>query len=357
MKKHNFGAGPSILPAEVFHQGAQAILDFGGSGLSILEISHRSKEFEQVIDETDALVRELLGLSPDFEVLFLTGGASTQFFMVPMNLLGEGETAGYLDTGTWASKAIKEARLFGKVEVLASSKADNYAYIPRDFDIPQSLNYLHLTSNNTIFGTQYHWWPDTETPLVADMSSDIFSRPVDISRFGLIYAGAQKNLGPAGLTLVIARKDLIGQNKRPLPAMLNYQTFAENRSLYNTPPVYAIYLSMLTLRWIKERGGLTAMDAHNRAKAGLFYNELDRNPMFHGNVTAREDRSLMNATFLPVQQEWEKPFLEMCKAAGIEGIKGHRSVGGFRASMYNALPLESVQVLVDVMQAFEKQYG
>lgn len=357
MKKHNFGAGPSILPPQVFEEGAKAVLDFGGSGLSILEISHRSKEFEQVIEESIALTDELFGLGGNYEVLFLTGGASTQFFMVPMNLLGEGETAGYLDTGSWSSKAISEAKLFGKVEVLASSKDQNYGYIPRDFEIPANLQYLHLTSNNTIFGTQYHWWPETEVPLVADMSSDIFSRPVDVSRFGLIYAGAQKNMGPAGVTLVIMRKDLIGKSKRTLPSMLNYKTFAENNSLYNTPPVYAIYMSMLTMRWIKSIGGLHSIEALNRSKAGLFYDELDRNPLFKGVVSAQEDRSLMNATFHTVRPDLEKPFLEMCKTAGIVGIQGHRSAGGFRASIYNALPMESVKVLVEVMRTFEKQMG
>ncbi len=357
MKKHNFGAGPSILPATVFEEGSKAIKEFGSTGLSILEISHRSKAFEQVVEESKALAAELFGLSSDYEVLFLTGGASTQFFMVPMNLLGAEESAGYLDTGSWSSKAIAEARLFGSVEVLASSKSTNYSYIPRDFEVPAHLQYLHLTSNNTIFGTQYHWWPSTDVPLVADMSSDIFSRPVDVSRFGLIYAGAQKNIGPAGVTLVIARKDLISKAKRQLPTMLNYKTFADNNSLYNTPPVYAIYLSMLTMRWIKTLGGLQAMESMNRSKAGLFYAELDRNPLFKGVVGAVEDRSLMNATFNTVQPELEKRFLELCNEAGIIGIEGHRSAGGFRASMYNALPEESVRVLVETMRAFEKQFG
>lgn len=357
MKKHNFGAGPSILPATVFEEGSKAIKEFGSTGLSILEISHRSKAFEQVVEESKALAAELFGLSSDYEVLFLTGGASTQFFMVPMNLLGAEESAGYLDTGSWSSKAIAEARLFGSVEVLASSKSTNYSYIPRDFEVPAHLQYLHLTSNNTIFGTQYHWWPSTDVPLVADMSSDIFSRPVDVSRFGLIYAGAQKNIGPAGVTLVIARKDLISKAKRQLPTMLNYKTFADNNSLYNTPPVYAIYLSMLTMRWIKTLGGLQAMESMNRSKAGLFYAELDRNPLFKGVVGAVEDRSLMNATFNTVQPELEKRFLELCNEAGIIGIEGHRSAGGFRASMYNALPEESVRVLVEAMRAFEKQFG
>ncbi|MBK6949160.1 MAG: 3-phosphoserine/phosphohydroxythreonine transaminase [Haliscomenobacter sp.] len=357
MKKHNFNAGPAILPSEVFAQAAEAMVNYQDSGLSLLEISHRSKEFEAVMAEAEALVRELFGLTDDFAVLFLSGGASSQFFMAPMNLLNEGETAGYLDTGSWSSKAIKEAKLFGKVEVLASSKAENYAYIPSQVEVPGHLKYLHLTSNNTIFGTQYHWWPSASVPLVADMSSDIFSRPIDMSRFGLIYAGAQKNMGPAGVTLVILRKDLAGKAQRPLPAMLDYQVHMENGSMYNTPPVYAIYLSMLTLRWVKAKGGLKAMDKHNREKARLFYHELDHNPLFRGNVIAPEDRSLMNATFLPARPEMEKPFLDQCKAAGIEGLKGHRSVGGFRASMYNAMPLESVQVLVEVMQDFARTNG
>lgn len=357
MKKHNFNAGPAILPTEVFLEASEAVKDFNGSGLSLLEMSHRSKDFEAVIAEAEELVRDLYGLSSEFAVLFLSGGASTQFFMAPMNLLNSDETAGYLDTGTWASKAVKEAKAFGNVQVLASSKAENYAYIPKSFEIPVGIKYLHLTSNNTIFGTQLHHWPETNAPLVVDMSSDIFSRPLDLDRFGMIYAGAQKNMGPAGVTLVIVRKDLVGKAQRHLPAMLDYAVHIENGSMYNTPPVFPIYVSMLTLRWVKKQGGLNAMEAHNMAKGQLFYNELDSNPLFVGNVTHAEDRSLMNATFLPVHAEHEKPFLELCKEAGIEGLKGHRSVGGFRASMYNAMSIDSVQVLVDTMRFFTQQHG
>jgi phosphoserine aminotransferase len=357
MKKHNFNAGPAILPAEVFLEASEAVKDFNGSGLSLLEMSHRSKEFEAVIAEAEQLVQDLYDLSSEFAVLFLSGGASTQFFMAPMNLLNSNETAGYLDTGTWASKAVKEAKAFGNVQVLASSKAENYAYIPKSFEIPAGIKYLHLTSNNTIFGTQLHHWPETNAPLVVDMSSDIFSRPLDLDRFGMIYAGAQKNMGPAGVTLVIIRKDLVGKAQRHLPAMLDYSVHIENGSMYNTPPVFPIYVSMLTLRWVKKQGGLNAMEAHNIAKGQLFYNELDSNPLFVGNVTHAEDRSLMNATFLPVHAEHEKPFLELCKEAGIEGLKGHRSVGGFRASMYNAMSIDSVQVLVDAMRFFAQKHG
>lgn len=357
MKKHNFNAGPAILPAEVFAEASEAVLDFQGMGLSLLEISHRSKPFEAVMQEAEQLARELLGLSDDFAVLFLSGGASTQFFMAPMNLLNTEDTAGYVDTGAWANKAIKEAKAFGQIQVLASSKSDNYSYIPNGYEIPSDLRYLHLTSNNTIFGTQLHSWPETTVPIVADMSSDIFSRPLDIAKFGMIYAGAQKNMGPAGVTLVVIRKDLLGKVSRHLPSMLNYQIHIDNGSMYNTPPVFPIYLSMLTMRWVKKQGGLAAMEAHNTAKGHLFYGELDSNPLFKGNVVNKADRSLMNATFLTVNPDLEKPFLDVCKEAGIDGIKGHRSVGGFRASMYNAMPMESVQVLVDVMQQFAAKHG
>ncbi len=356
MKKHNFNAGPAILPKEVMEQAAQGVLDLDGSGLSILEISHRSTAFEAIIGEAEQLVRELVGLSDDYAVLFLSGGASTQFFMVPMNLLNENETAAYLDTGSWANKAIKEAKNFGKVEVLASSKADNYIYIPKTFSVPANAKYLHFTSNNTIYGTQYHWTPEAQVPLVCDMSSDMLSRPIDISRYGLIYAGAQKNLGPAGVTLVIVKKDMLGKVTRTLPAMLDYRTHIEGGSLYNTPPVFPIYVTMLTLRWLKALGGLTAIAKHNEAKAKLLYDEIDANPLFEGTA-AKEDRSLMNVTFVAKNSDHETPFLQACKAAGCEGLKGHRSVGGFRASIYNAMPLESVQVLVDVMRDFAQKNG
>jgi len=351
MKKHNFSAGPAILPASVIQEAAQGILDFNGSGLSILEVSHRGAAFMSVMDEAMELVRELLDLPADYEVMFLSGGASTQFFMAPMNLIDESDTACYVDTGTWASKAIKEAKAFGKVEVSASSKADNYTHIPQGFEVPNYAKYLHLTSNNTIYGTQYHWWPDPQVPIVCDMSSDIFSRPIDISRFGLIYAGAQKNMGAAGVTLVVVKKDMLGTVHRHLPAMLDYRLHIENGSMYNTPPVYAVYIAMLTMRWIKANGGLRQMEQLNQRKAQLLYEEIDANPCFVG-TTRKEDRSLMNVTFLAAKPEWEQPFLDACKAAGCVDLKGHRSVGGFRASIYNAMPLEGVQALVDVMREF-----
>lgn len=356
MKKYNFSPGPAILPASVMEEAAQATRDFNGMGFSILEISHRNPAFLTVIQEAEDLVRELLNVDDSYAVLFLTGGASTQFFMAPMNLIDEQDTAAYADTGAWSAKAIKEAKAFGKIEVVASSKADNYTYIPRDFDVPSHARYLHLTSNNTIYGTQYHWWPETAVPFVCDMSSDIFSRPIPIERFGLIYAGAQKNMGPAGVTLVIVKKDMLGTVNRHLPSMLDYRVHIENESLYNTPPVFAVYTSMLTLRWIKAFGGLNAMEAHNQKKAQLLYDEIDANPCFKG-TTAKEDRSLMNVTFLTTKPEWEQPFLEACKTAGCVELKGHRSVGGFRASIYNAMPIEGVETLVGVMQEFARKNG
>jgi phosphoserine aminotransferase len=357
MKKHNFSAGPAILPASVLEEAARGVLNINDSSLSILEISHRSKDFIAIAAQAEQLVRELLNLSDEYAVMFLSGGASSQFFMAPMNLLNEDETACYVNTGSWADKAAKEAKNFGKIETLASSKDQNYTFIPRGWEVPAYAKYLHLTSNNTIYGTQYHWWPDTEVPIVCDMSSDMFSRTIPVEKFGLIYAGAQKNMGPAGATLVIVRKDLLGKVTRTIPSMLQYTTHIENDSMYNTPPVYAIYVSMLTLKWIKEQGGLTAMEAHNQAKGDLFYNELDANPLFHGTVTVNEDRSLMNPTFLAINEEVDKAFDAAAKAVGIDGIRGHRSVGGFRASMYNAMPLEGVQVLVDVMKDIAQKMG
>lgn len=357
MKMHNFSAGPAILPASVMAEAAEGVRNLNGSGLSILEISHRSAAFTAIIEEAEALVRELLNLSDAYAVLFLSGGASTQFYQAPMNLLNDGETAGYADTGAWSDKAIKEAKHFGNVQVVASSKADNYTYIPRGYNIPAGLKYLHLTSNNTIFGTQYHWWPETDAPLVCDMSSDMLSRPIPVEKFGLIYAGAQKNLGPAGVTLVLVRKDLLGTAKRHIPTMLDYKVHIENGSLYNTPPAFPIYVTMLTLRWIKAMGGLTAMAAHNEAKAKVLYDEIDANPLFRGAVTEPADRSLMNVTFVTEQPGHEKPFLDAAKAAGLVDIKGHRSVGGFRASIYNAMPPESIQVLVDLMRDFAAKNG
>ena len=354
MKKHNFSAGPAILPASVIQEASQGVANLNGSGLSVMEISHRSPEFDAIITEAEALVRELLGVGEEFAVLFLTGGASSQFYYTAMNLLNEDETAGYIDTGAWSAKAIKEAQHFGKVEVLASSKADNYTHIPTGYDIPTGLKYVHLTSNNTIFGTQFRDFPDTDAPLVADMSSDIFSRRLPLDKFGIIYAGAQKNLGPAGVTLALVRKDLLGTVRRPLPSMLDYRTHIGKNSMFNTPPCLPIYVSMLTLRWIKERGGLAAMERHNEDKAALLYDEIDRNPRFRGTVTDPASRSLMNVTFVPTDEADTQPFLEACAAAGCVGVKGHRSVGGFRASIYNSMPRESVETLVGVMQNFRK---
>lgn len=353
MKKHNFYAGPAILPASVMAEAAQAVVDFEGIGLSILEISHRSKEVVAMMDEAQSLVRELLGLSDDFSVLFLTGGASTQFFTVAHNLLSSDKKAGYVDTGSWSTKAIKEAKSFGQIEVLASSKDKNYSYIPKGYAIPSDLTYLHVTGNNTIFGTQTHDFPETSVPLVCDMSSDIFSRPIDASRFGIIYAGAQKNLGPAGVTLAIIRKDFLEMTQREMPTMLNYNTHVQKNSSFNTPPVFPIYVSMLTLRWLKANGGLAAMAKKNEDKAKLLYDEIDSNPMFAG-VAAEEDRSLMNATFVMAEgkEDLAEQFLADCTAAGCIGVKGHRSVGGFRASIYNAMPREGVETLVATMQAF-----
>lgn len=359
MKVHNFSAGPAILPASVMAEAAEAVRDFNDSGLSILEVSHRSKGFIAVLDEAVALVHELLGIGEEYAVLFLTGGASSQFYMTAMNLLNKHETAGYVNTGTWSTKAIKEAKHFGQVNELASSKETNFSYIPKGYDIPADLKYLHLTSNNTIFGTQFQEFPETDAPLVADMSSDIFSRPLPMERFGLIYAGAQKNMGPAGVTLVVVRKDILGTVERDIPTMLNYQTHIDKNSSFNTPPVFPIYVSMLTMRWVKAQGGLQAMVPRNEAKAKLIYDEIDRNPLFKGVVTDPADRSLMNATF-NLKEEYaglQAEFLAAAAAANCDGIKGHRSAGGFRASIYNSMPIESVQVLVDVMQAFSKQHG
>ncbi len=357
IKKHNFSAGPAILPASVIAEAAEAVRDYQGSGLSLLELSHRGPEFVAILKEAIALTRELLNLPEDYEVLFLTGGASSQFFMTAMNLLPQNGNASYVDTGSWSTKAIKEAKLFGNIDTLASSKDKNYTYIPKGYTVPNDSTYLHLTSNNTIFGTQYHTWPATDRPLVCDMSSDIFSRPIDVSRFGLIYAGAQKNLGPAGTTLVIVRKDMLGQTgERAIPTMLNYETHIAKSSSFNTPPVYPIYVCMLTLRWIKALGGVTAMSHKNQEKAALLYREIDQNPLFEGTA-AKEDRSLMNATFVSKRPELDNEFLAACEAEGCVGVKGHRSVGGFRASIYNAMPIESVQTLVNVMQQFAEKHA
>ena len=351
MKKYNFSAGPAVLPASVMEAAGKAAVELDGIGLSILEISHRSKEFMAIMDEAQSLVKELLNLGDDFEVLFLSGGASTQFLMSAMNLLDEGETSAYINTGAWSKKAIAEAKRFGHINVIASSEDDNFSYIPKDYEIPADAKYVHFTSNNTIFGTQFHDFPETDLPLVSDMSSDIFSRPIDMNRFGVIYAGAQKNMGPAGTTLVVVRKDLLGKVSREIPTMLKYQTHIDKGSMFNTPPVFPIYVSMLTLRWVKENGGLEGMAKHNKAKAKIIYDEIDRNPSFKG-VARVEDRSLMNATFVMQDPEKNAAFLAACEEAGCSGVKGHRSVGGFRASIYNAMTEEGVKALVAVMKAF-----
>jgi len=356
MQKHNFSAGPSILPKSVFVEAATAVVDYNGTGLSLMEVSHRGAEFEGVLQEAKSLVQELLHLDDRYKVLFLSGGASSQFFMTAQNLLDEQDTAYFVDTGTWSSKAIKEARHFGNVVVLASSKDTKYDHIPKDYTVPEDGRYLHLTSNNTIYGTQYHWWPDSPIPVVVDMSSDIFSRQLDINKFALIYAGAQKNMGPAGTTLVVIREDLLGHVTRKIPSMLDYRNHIENDSCFNTPPVFPIYVSMLNMRWLKAKGGIGALEERNRSKATRLYAEIDNNPLFTGNVHP-QDRSWMNATFVATNPEHEQPFLAACKEAGIVGIKGHRSAGGFRASMYNALPLESVEVLISVMKEFSQKYG
>jgi phosphoserine aminotransferase len=354
MKKHNYSAGPCILPQEVFDKSAQAILNFNDSGLSILEISHRSKDFVAVMDEARALALELLGLTgKGYQALFLAGGASLEFLMVPYNLMKTDGKAAYLDTGTWANNAIKEAKHFGETLVVASSKLENYNHIPKDFEIPADANYFHCTSNNTIFGTQMKSFPNTTVPVVCDMSSDIFSRVLDFTKFDLIYAGAQKNMGPAGTTLVIVKEEILGKSGRYIPSMLDYQKHIQAESMYNTPPVFPIYASLLTLQWLKNLGGIAAIEKINNAKANLLYAEIDRNPLFKGAAKI-EDRSVMNPTFLLVEEEHAAVFDKMWKDAGISGLAGHRSVGGYRASMYNALPLESVQVLVNVMKELEK---
>jgi phosphoserine aminotransferase len=349
--KHNFGAGPGILPQEVLKQASGAVIDFNGTGLSLLEISHRSKEFEAVLDEAVALVKELFAVPEGYSVLFLQGGASTQFAMAPYNLLPSTGKAAYLETGVWANKALKEAKFFGEVEIVASSKADNFTYIPKDYTIPADAAYFHITSNNTIYGTQLQEFPKSPVPLVCDMSSDIFSRKINVADFGLIYAGAQKNMGPAGVTLVIVKDEILGKVDRKIPAMFNYQVQIEGGSMYNTPPCFAIYVSMLTLRWLKAKGGVEVIEQENITKARVLYDEIERNPLFKP-VCAVEDRSNMNVTFVMENAELEKPFLKLCDERGIVGIKGHRSVGGFRASIYNALPITSVYALIDVMQEF-----
>ncbi len=348
---YNFNAGPSILPKEVFQQAAEAVLDYNNSGLSILELGHRTASFEAVMAEARGLVRELMQLDEQHEVLFLHGGASTQFMQVPMNLLDDKETAAYADTGVWGTKAIKEAKLFGKVEVVCSGKESNYTIIPKDFAVPNDAAYFHITTNNTIYGSQWQKIPYTSIPLVADMSSDIFSRVIDFNAFDLIYAGAQKNMGPAGVNLVVVKKSILGKIKRAIPTIMDYRNHINDGSMLNTPPVFAVFVCMLTLRWLKGQGGVAAIEKLNEAKAALLYAEIDENPFFRGTVD-KADRSKMNVCFVMNDPSLEAAFLRLTKEKNIVGIEGHRLVGGFRASLYNALPISSVTVLVNAMKEF-----
>jgi len=355
-KIHNFSAGPGILPAEVLKEASNACINFDNLNLSLLEISHRSKNYIAVMDEARQLVKDLFEVGDDYEVFYLGGGASLQFAMVPYNLLSENGYAAYINTGVWASKAIKEAKIVGNVKVLASSEDKNFTYIPKNYEIPADADYFHCTSNNTIYGTQMKSFPKCPVPLVCDMSSDIFSRKVKGSDFSLIYAGAQKNMGPAGSTMVMVKKDLLGKNTRKMLSMLDYQTHIKGESMFNTPPVFPVYVSMLTLRWLKKNGGIEWIEKINQQKADLLYNEIDRNSCFKGTVE-KEDRSFMNVCFLPTKPEFETEFDKLAKSYNLSGIKGHRDVGGYRASLYNALPLESVQALVDAMMEFEKKFA
>ena len=351
---HNFNAGPSILPKEVFEQASKAILNYNDTGLSILELGHRTSLFQSVMDETRALVKEMMKLDDDHEVLFLHGGASTQFMQVPMNLLDEKDTAAFTDTGVWSSKAIKEAKLFGKVEIVCSSKDANFSYIPKDFAVPNDAKYLHITTNNTIYGSQWQKIPKTSNSLVADMSSDVFSRMLDFNAFDIIYAGAQKNMGAAGVNLVVVNKKILGKIKRNIPAIMDYRNHIKDGSMMNTPPVFAVYVCLLTLRWLKSLEGINAVEKLNNEKAALLYNAIDTNPLFKGTIAAA-DRSKMNVCFVMHDPSLEEAFLNFTKQQGIVGIKGHRLVGGFRASLYNALPLSSVEFLVSLMNEFASQ--
>jgi phosphoserine aminotransferase len=356
MKKHNFNAGPSILPRIAIENTAKAILDLNESGLSLLEISHRSKDFQAIIDEAVALFKELLQIPEGYHVLFLGGGASTQFCMVPYNLMGK--KAAYLETGVWAKKAIKEAKLFGEVDVIGSSADKNFSYIPKDYKIPADADYFHFTSNNTIYGTEIHDEPDSPVTMICDMSSDILSRPVDVSKYGIIYGGAQKNAGPAGVTFVIIREDILGKVERQIPSMLNYKTHIDGESMFNTPPCLPIFTLKETLKWVKEIGGVAKMKEINHEKANLLYDAIDSSKMFVGTAE-KESRSVMNVCFVMKEQfkDKEADFIAFAQSKGMIGIKGHRSVGGFRASMYNALPKESVQALIDAMHEFEKAHA
>ena len=353
MKKHNFSAGPCILPQEVLKQASAAVLNFNDDNLSLIEISHRSKPFVAVMDKAIALVKELLNVPKGYSVLFLQGGASMEFLMAAMNLMKVDGKAAYTNTGAWAKKAITEANSLGEAIVLGDSSDKNYNYIPKGYTIPSDVDYFHCTSNNTIYGTQMKEFPHCPTLMVCDMSSDIFSRKVEVSKFDIIYAGAQKNMGPAGTTLVIVKDEILGNTGRKIPTMLDYNTHISKDSMFNTPPVFPIYVSMLTLQWLKDLGGVEVIEKINQAKADLLYGEIDRNPLFEGTA-AIEDRSNMNVTFLLTDESKEEEFNKMWNEAGINGLKGHRSVGGYRASMYNAMPIESVQVLVDVMKKLEQ---
>ncbi len=355
-KPHNFSAGPGILPEEVLTQAAAAVLNYNNSGLSILEVSHRGKDFVADMDKATQLVKDLLNIPAGYSVIYLQGGASLQFTMVPYNLMKVGGKAAYANTGVWASKAQKEAKLFGEMIEIASSKDKNFSYIPKGYEIPTDLDYFHFTSNNTIYGTQYRNFPESKVPVVCDMSSDIFSRWFDVTKFDLIYAGAQKNMGPAGTTMVIVKDEFLGKSGRQIPSMLDYKIHIEGESMYNTPAVYPVYVSMLTLQWLKDHGGVKWIEEINRQKQELFYTELDNNPAFIGTAS-KEDRSWMNACFLLKDESLDAEFSKLLKEANISGLKGHRSVGGYRASMYNALPLESVKVLVDVMKEFGRKVG
>jgi phosphoserine aminotransferase len=355
-KVHNFSAGPGILPQEVLQQASEACLNFDGLNLSLLEISHRSKNYEKVMLEARNTVKELFEVGDEYEVLYLGGGASLQFAMIPYNLLREGGSAAYVNTGVWATKAIKEAKLIGNTNVIASSEDKKFTYVPKGYKIPSDADYLHITSNNTIYGTQMKDFPKCDIPLVCDMSSDIFSRKVDASKFALIYAGAQKNMGPAGSTMVMVRKDVLGKTGRKMLSMLDYQVHIKGDSMYNTPPVFPIYVTLLTLQWLKKNGGIAWIEKLNQQKADAIYNEIDRNSLFYGTVE-KADRSNMNVCFLLNKPELETEFDKFCKEANLSGLRGHRDVGGFRASLYNALPLESVHVLVDVMKEFEKKFA
>lgn len=354
MKKHNFSSGPSILPQGVFEKASKAVLELDNTGLSILEISHRSKEFIHILESAKSLVLELLNLeNKGYQVLFLQGGASMEFSRIPQNLLSENGTAGFITTGTWATNAMKEAKYFGNVLEISSSKDRNFSYLPKTYTIPTGLDYVHITSNNTIYGTQFKEFPDTDAVLVCDMSSDIFSRNLDFSKFGLIYAGAQKNLGPAGTTLLVIKEDILKNSSKALPSIMDYKKHIEKESMFNTPAVFPIYVSYLNLLHIKEHGGVTEMERRNSAKADLLYNEIDRNSLFRGTAEV-EDRSVMNVTFVLNDESHKSAFDKMCSEVGISGINGHRSVGGYRASIYNAMPLESVEVLVDTMKKLEQ---